>query len=465
MERTYTVDELLSALRRRWLRAVAVAAVVLALAVIVIARIPNEYRAKAMVMVEPSTPHPDLVTPVISTSLEEKVKSVKAQVYSRGLLAPAIEELKLYPKERERGGMEAAVEALRRDTEVNPEVGDNSFTITVRAREPETAARTANRLAELFIEGNLQVRQGQVQRTRDTISAKLDEMRGSLVKAEQRISAFKREHQNELPELLGAMEVSERGDLAKQQELAEGFIQTARARLDLLGTQPPGKDTETGRLQEEEATLRAQFSAAASALTPDHPDVQRLARQVGEVHARLERARTRAGEDNLEQRRMEEAIRRGRQDVDRIAQRMANIDKVIASGPMIAAQLSDVSRDADLLRAKVTQLVSKKAEAEIAAELEQKNAPNEFRVLEAASPPSSPSSPNRSEAFGLALLGALLLGAATVVGQEMSDRSLRSGMEANQWLALPVLATVPRIVAHGGTGRMLALPAPRRAET
>src|ERR1700686_4340067 len=153
MERTYTVDELLSALRRRWVRAVAVAAAGLAVAVIFIARLPSEYRAKAMVMVEPSTPHPDLVTPVISTTLEEKVKSVKAQVYSRGLLAPAIEELKLYPKERERGGMEAAVELLRKDTEGNPE-GDNPFTISVRSREPETAARGANRLPGPFFQGN-----------------------------------------------------------------------------------------------------------------------------------------------------------------------------------------------------------------------------------------------------------------------------------------------------------------------
>jgi uncharacterized protein involved in exopolysaccharide biosynthesis len=463
MERTYTVDELLSALRRRWLRAVSVAGVVLAVAVIFIARMPNEYRAKAMVMVEPSTPHPDLVTPVISTSLEEKVKSVKAQVYARGLLAPAIEELKLYPKEREHGGMDAAIESLRRDTEVNPE-GDNAFTIAVRGRDPETAARVANRLAELFIEGNLQVRQGQVQRTRDIISSKLDEMRNSLVQAEKRVANFKREHQNELPELLESR-MRERGDLAKQQELTQAYMQAAQVRLDLLGTQPPGKDTDVGRLQDEEGTLRAQFGAAASALTPDHPDVQRLARQVGEVHTRLERARARASEDNLEQRRMQDALRRGRQEMDRLEQRIGNIAKVIAVGPMVAAQLSDVSRDADLLRAKVAQLVSKKAEAEIAAELEQKNAPNEFRVLEAASPPAMPSSPSRPEAFGLAVLAALLLGAATVVGQEISDRSLRSGVEANQWLALPVLATVPRISAHGGSGRMLALPSPRRAET
>src|SRR2546425_11198084 len=95
------------------------------LAGIMITRIPSEYKARALVMVEPFTPHPDLVVPVIgATSLEEKVKSVRAQVYARGVLSTAIEELKLYPKERDKYGMDGAIEALRTDTEVHAD-GDN----------------------------------------------------------------------------------------------------------------------------------------------------------------------------------------------------------------------------------------------------------------------------------------------------------------------------------------------------
>jgi uncharacterized protein involved in exopolysaccharide biosynthesis len=97
MERTYTVQELFGAVKRRWKWMAIVAAAVFAVAAIVITRLPNEYRARAMVMVEPLQPHPDIVVPVISTSLEEKVKSVRAQVYARQVMASAIEELNLYP--------------------------------------------------------------------------------------------------------------------------------------------------------------------------------------------------------------------------------------------------------------------------------------------------------------------------------------------------------------------------------
>jgi len=67
----------------------------MAVAVVVIARIPNEYQARALVMIEPLNPHYELVVPVLgSGTLEEKVKSVRAQVYSRSLMATAIEELR-----------------------------------------------------------------------------------------------------------------------------------------------------------------------------------------------------------------------------------------------------------------------------------------------------------------------------------------------------------------------------------
>ena len=453
MDRTYTVDEMLGALRRRWKVMAAVGFGVLALAAIAIARIPNEYRARALVMVEPLHPHPDLVVPVISTSLEEKVKSVRAQLYARGLLSTAIEELKLYPKEREKHGMDAAVEALRLDTEVHAE-GETAFAIVVRSHDKEEAARIANRLAELFIETNLQVRAGQVTRTRDIISQKLAELRAELNKASQKLAAFKHEHQTELPELTESR-IHEKEMLGKQIETEQNFINDAQRRVDLYGTQPFGKDTEVGRLEEEYDTMRTKLGAATAALTPDHPDVQSLQRETQATLGRLQAARARNSQNDLETRRMNEAIARGNKRIEAINARMAALDKGISAAPLIGVQVSEMDRDIDMLKVKVAQLTSKKAEAEISAELEAKSAPTEFRVLESAVPPAVPSSPNRPQFALLALLAALALGGAVALGQELSDRSLRNESEVGAAIALPVLASVPRLAAFGTTGPRL----------
>jgi uncharacterized protein involved in exopolysaccharide biosynthesis len=455
MERTYTVGELLGALKRRWKWMVVVAGAVFALTALVVMRLPNEYRARALVMVEPLHPHPDLVIPVISRTLEERVKSVRAQVYARQLMATAIEELNLYPQEREKGGMDTAVEALRSDTEVHPE-GDDAFSITVRSRDATVAAKAANRLAELFIEGNLQVRAGQVTRTRDVIAQQLAEMRGELAKAEAKTAAFKRANASTLPEL-NESRMRERDVLSKQIELEAGFMQTAQARIDLIGVLPPSRDTEVGRIEQQVDDLRAKLGAARAALTPEHPDVQSLSRELGNAQARLEQAKARAAANDLELRRMSEALARGRKNIAQYQARIAEVDKLIAAAPITATQLAELDRDTDMLKTKVASLVSKKAEAEITADLEAKSAPAEFRVLESATAPALPASPNRPQMLLLAMLAAIALGAAVGIGQELSDRTLRSEEEASA-LSLPVLATVPRLYGMGAS-RVLALPA------
>src|SRR5256885_10697364 len=106
MERTYTVDELFGAIRRRWKWMAIVAGTVFALAAIVIAKMPNEYRARALAMVEPLQPHQDLVGPVISTQLYHKAKNQPPRDYVCQLLPTNIDELKLYPKERAKDGMD-----------------------------------------------------------------------------------------------------------------------------------------------------------------------------------------------------------------------------------------------------------------------------------------------------------------------------------------------------------------------
>ncbi|HEX4383424.1 MAG TPA: Wzz/FepE/Etk N-terminal domain-containing protein [Myxococcales bacterium] len=460
MDRTYTIDELFAAVRRRWKTVAVVAGGVLVLAALVILRLPSVYSARALVMVEPFTPHPDLVAPVIdATDLASKVKSVRENVYARSVMAPAIDELKLYPKAREKG-MDEALEQFRQDTEVHAE-GDNSFSITVKSQDPEVAAKAANRLAELYIEGNLQVRVGQVTRTRDIIASKLTDMQHQLSASQAKVAAFKAAHSDSLPELL-EQRYHQREELTKQIELESQFSQEAQRRIDLLGTTPFGKETEVGRLEEQRDDLHAKLAAAQSSLLADHPDVTALQREVAANEGRLAAANKRASANDLELRRMTTAISRGEKRIGQLQADESKLDKLIAATPIVAGQLGELTNDLDSIKAKVTQLVAKKAEAEITAELETKSGPSEFRVLESAQPATTPASPNRSQFLMLAFIAALALGAAAAMGQELSDRSLRSEIEVGGALSLPVLAVIPQL--HGVAGMQQLMPMQAQAE-
>jgi uncharacterized protein involved in exopolysaccharide biosynthesis len=146
---------------------------------------------------------------------------------------------------------------------------------------------------------------------------------------------------------------------------------------------------------------------------------------------------------------MNEAVRRSRTRIVELEQRMAGIDKLVAAIPMTSSQIGELNRDAEMLKVKVGQLISKKAEAEITADLELKSGPTEFRVLESAQPDTLAASPNRPQLLIFAVLAALALGCAIALGQELSDRSLRSDSEADTAVALPVLACVPRLAVVG----------------
>src|SRR5438045_8462136 len=100
-------------------------------------------------------------------------------------MATAIEELKLYPKEREKS-MDEAVTAFRADAEVHAE-GESAFSITVRSRNPETAARAANRLAELYIQRTHHERASQVTRPRATDTQKLTDKTGELKQTDNQV--------------------------------------------------------------------------------------------------------------------------------------------------------------------------------------------------------------------------------------------------------------------------------------
>jgi len=181
-----------------------------------------------------------MVTPILSTTLEERVKSVRAQ----GLLARADEHRGGGAQALPRGAREGSASTARwRRCAPTPRCtprATNAFAIVVRGKDASLAARAANRLAELYIEGNLQVRAGQVTRVREIVSHKLAEMRGELAKAEAKVSAFKDAHKSELPELMEAR-LHERLSLSRQIEMETGFVQEAQRRLDLQGTQPFGK--------------------------------------------------------------------------------------------------------------------------------------------------------------------------------------------------------------------------------
>ena len=106
--------------------------------------------------------------------------------------------------------MEGIVEMMRKAIEVkvqtNPrdERTQNSFSISFEGKDPKTVMMVTNKLASLFIEENLKVRESQAEGTSEFLTKELQGMEERLKQKEQDIRNFKERSMGQLPQQLDA---------------------------------------------------------------------------------------------------------------------------------------------------------------------------------------------------------------------------------------------------------------------
>ena len=123
---------------------------------------------------------------------------------------------------------------------------------------------------------------------------------------------------------------------------------------------------------------------------------------------------------------------------------MAGYQKRIDAAPRWGQELANLSRDYEVLRAKYTSTISRRADAAAAEQLLAADQPTMFRMVETPIAPRLPASPDRPQLLWIALLAALALGLGAAALAEWLDASMR-GPEDAATLGVPVLAAIPRI--------------------
>ena len=118
MEKSYTLREMLEALRRRRWLALGVTVAVLLVGGIVIASTPDEYRADSVMQIEPhQMPHDFFPTSFVS--FDERMRTLKHGVLARPVLERVLRETEYYPDWK--SNPDDALEKLRRNVEVRLE--------------------------------------------------------------------------------------------------------------------------------------------------------------------------------------------------------------------------------------------------------------------------------------------------------------------------------------------------------
>jgi len=136
------------------------------------------------------------------------------------------------------------------------------------------------------------------------------------------------------------------------------------------------------------------------------------------------------------------SLRKEREGFDKS---IADIESRVDKSPRREQEMVSLTRDYENLKASYDDLLKKKLEAEVSQNLEKRQKGEQFQILDPASLPVDPFSPNRPKVFAIAFAVALLVGFGGAIGFEMVNPTLRGKREFQHLFKIPVLASIPVI--------------------
>jgi polysaccharide chain length determinant protein (PEP-CTERM system associated) len=474
--------------RRRWLLMLPCAIVFLGVAVWC-STLPDLYRASTVILVEAQKVPENYIKATVSSTVRERLRTLIQQIKSRTRLEQIIEELHLVDDLQNQKAMNTYVKKMLRHIDIEVK-GHDAFTVSYLGEEPHNVMLVTNKLASLFIEENLKVREQQVVGTTEFLEHELQRVRTLLEEQEQAISGYKVQYLDELPgrqeinrqtlERLRALlqtnivtleQVRSKKSFLTQQLLTLKTDETLRAVLLAAGGQP------VGSLEQQLAQRRSVLAELQSRFTDKYPDVQRVKQEIAQLEAQLTGPAPRQpgpssravsgsplGRLQEQQQRLQNSMQAEIRQIDiqeqRLEQEQADIrqqipeyEQKVTHAVLREQELAVLTRDYESTRKNYETLLAGHMQAKSAENLERRQKSEQFRVLDPAPLPLKPWKPNRLGILMMGLALGVAVGGGAVYLAEYLDRSIRDPEDLKQISGLPVLATIPLVLTTAAQRR------------
>jgi polysaccharide chain length determinant protein (PEP-CTERM system associated) len=326
MEKDYTVHDYLEiGLRRKWYIIIpSVLSLFIAFGVYKI--LPKVYKTTTVILVQSQRVPENYVRATITDSVASRLNTISQEILSRTRLEQVIKDFNLFGDLRDKVPMEGLIEMMRKTVEVkvqnNPqnERGQNSFSISYEGKDPRAVMMVTNKLASMFIEENLRVRESQAEGTSEFLTRELTAMENQLKRKEADIRNFKERNMGVLPTQLDAnLRILERlqnqlktsgenrraaedrsvifqsqiEQLKLREKISRDQQETPRTTRRESGSVPGTEETGGGeRFQEDPLVtqlnnLKRDLAGAQAKYKDTHPDVIDLKRKIARLEPRV----------------------------------------------------------------------------------------------------------------------------------------------------------------------------------
>jgi polysaccharide chain length determinant protein (PEP-CTERM system associated) len=458
---------------------------------------PKEYRASTLILVTPQKVPETFVRPTVTSKIEDRLQSISQEIMSRTRLEQVISELKLYSGEAKSKSREEIVELMRSNIRVDLKGKEGFFSISYIGKDPRIVTTVANKLASLFIEENLKVREQQAQGTSEFLSIELNATKAKLDEQEKAITNFRRLHFGELPEQREAnLKVLEQLQLLYQRigeslrsaqdrklviekQLADTELLLASGSTRKEGiTSPlnPFKDPQEAQLEK----LKDQLEDLQTKYTEKHPDIMIVKRRIAELEAKIEKEKSEKKTEekivttelaaskegakkekkdgkselrlNPRYKEMEGALIATELEIERLKEEEGKVKSQIniyrariENTPIREQEMTLIARDYQNTKENYQTLLKKSQEAQQAENLERRQKGEQFKVIDPARLPEKPFSPDIPKILIFGLLLGMGSGFGLAFFREQTDRSFRDAEDLEVTLGFKVITNIPKI--------------------
>lgn len=330
-------------------------------------------------------------------------------------------------------------DVLLKKLDVKPTHESSVISLSYSGSDPNFAAALANAFADAYIQTNLELKVEPARQNAAWYDEQIKSLRGNLEQAQARLSAYQSEH--------GIVATDERLDVenARLAELSSQLVGAQAQTYDSQSRQHqaavPGDSTPEVLANPLIQGLKVDLSRQEAKLTE-------LAGKVGRNHPQYEQAQ--AELDTLRMR-LERETRSVRDSLGHTAraaqQREGDLRAAVAAQKARVLQMRE-ARDQVALLTRAVDNAQRTYDAAVQrldqSRLESRASQTNVALLNEAVPPNDPSSPRLALNMILAIIVGGLLGVGIAFLREMVEHPVRSPLDLEEALDLPVLGVVGR---------------------
>lgn len=475
--RTFTLEDYLTILKRRWWM-IAIPVVILPLIALAISyRMTPVYTSQTLVLIEQQKVPDTYVKPVVAEDIDSRLASMQEQILSRSRLQPIIERFNLgNPKSSMDDRIDATRKAITIKTihsEIAGAGGLPGFFISFEARDPHTAQAVCREITSLFLTENLRAREQSAEGTTEFLKEQLNDAKSSLDAQDAKLAAFQRQNIGALPDdqaanmnmltTLGTQldaATQALGRLEQERSYREALLSQVGG--ELVDASKPGHTAQhaaqaTPEQAKELQQLQAQEADLSAHYTPAYPDVIAVKREIQDLKDEIAKNPTtttgptgtpvRNEPPAVQQLRLQinaldDSIQQKRREQGGIQHQIALYQGRIQASPLVAAQYKALTRDYQTAQQFYDSLLAKMNQSQMATDLERQQEGEQFRVMDDANLPDDPTFPKPGVFAAGGLAAGLVIGVLLVAFFEYRDKSLRTERDVWAFTKLPTLGII-----------------------